>query len=326
MTQAVTDRRTPRGAAVVGVGSAVPERVVGNAEIAARLGVDEDWLHQRTGTRDRHVASPDDRLDLLAGRAARAALHRAGVDPAEVDTVLVGTTSAEDMSPHAAPLVAADIGASGAAAMDISAACPGFLSGLATGAGLVESGRAATVLVIGADMLSRYLDPDDRGSAMLFGDGAGAVVLRATGAPGNVGPTVLHSDGDGRDLIRLDREKQLITMDGPAVYRHAVQRMCEVTREVTERAGIAVTDIDLFVYHQANSRIIDAVGRRLKLASERVVDVVAGYANTSAASLPIALDAARRDGRLLPGARVLLAAFGAGMVWGGAVLTWGGTR
>jgi 3-oxoacyl-[acyl-carrier-protein] synthase-3 len=314
--------KLPRGAAVVGIGHAVPERVVGNDEIAARLGVDEEWLHKRTGTRERHVAAPGERLDHVAAEAARRALYQAAVVPAHVDVVLVGTTSAEEMSPHAAPLVAADIGATGAAAMDISAACTGFLSGLAMGAGLVESGRAATVVVIGADMLSRYLDPDDRGSAMLFGDGAGAAVLTATGGAARIGPSVLHSDGDGRDLIRLDRRERRIRMDGPTVYRHAVGQMCEVTQQVLTDAALSPDDVDLFVYHQANARIIDAVGRRLQLDPKRVVDVVGDFANTSAASLPIALSVAHADGRLQPGHRVLLAAFGAGMVWGASVLTW----
>lgn len=162
----------PPGAAIAGVGLAVPEQVRTNAAIAARLGVDEQWISRRTGTSERRVAAPGERLDRFAARAAQAALGQAGVDAADVDVVLVGTTSAEDMSPHAAPLVAADIGARGAAAIDVSAACTGFLSCLVMGAGMIESGRARTVLAIGADLLSRYLDQDDANSAMLFGDGA----------------------------------------------------------------------------------------------------------------------------------------------------------
>src|SRR6202167_41663 len=246
-----------------------------------------------------------------------------GLVGAAVDAVLVGTTSAEEMSPHAAPLVAADIGASGAAAIDISAACTGFLSGLVMGAGMIESGRARAVLVIGADMLSRYLDRDDPQSALLFGDGAGAGVLTAVEGGSGVGPAVLSSDGQRRELIRLARDELLIRMDGPAVYRHAVQLMSEVTGQVVGAAGLTLADIDLFVYHQANSRIIDAVGHRLQLDPARVVDVVGSFANTSAASLPIALAAAEQDGRLHDGDRVLMAAFGAGLVWGGVVVTWG---
>lgn len=311
------------GVALVGVGYAVPERIVSNAAIAARLGVDEEWIGRRTGTRERHVAAQGERLDQFAATAARAALRQADREPADVDMVLLGTTSAEDMSPHAAPLVAADIGAKGAGAMDINAACTGFLSCLALGSGMIESGRANTVLAIGADLLTRYLDQDDRGSAMLFGDGAGAAVLTATPGASRVAPAVLRSDGDGRDLIQLDRADRLIRMDGPAVYRQAVQLMTEVTTQAVDAAGVTLQDIDLFVYHQANRRIIEAVGRRLKLDSARVVDVIGEFANTSAASLPIALAVADREGRLRAGDRVLLAAFGAGMVWGGVVITWG---
>jgi 3-oxoacyl-[acyl-carrier-protein] synthase III len=311
------------GAALVGVGMAVPEQVTTNAAIAERLGVDEEWISRRTGTSQRHVAAPGQRLDEFAATAARAALAQAGVDAADVDAVLVGTTSAEEMSPHAAPLVAADIGASGAAAIDISAACTGFLSGLVMGAGMIESGRARAVLAIGADMLSRYLDRDDPQSAMLFGDGAGAAVLTAVEGGSRVGPAVLTSDGQRRELIRLARDELLIRMDGPTVYRHAVRLMTEVTEQAVRRAGLTVADIDLFVYHQANSRIIEAVGQKLRLDPARVVDVVGSFANTSAASLPIALAAADRDGRLHDGDRVLLAAFGAGLVWGGVVVTWG---
>src|SRR6202167_1924501 len=311
------------GAALVGVGVAVPEQVITNAVIADRLGVDEEWISRRTGTSERHVAAPGQRLDEFAATAARAALAQAGVDATDVDAVLVGTTSAEEMSPHAAPLVAADIGASGAAAIDISAACTGFLSGLVMGAGMIESGRARAVLVIGADMLSRYLDRDDPQSAMLFGDGAGAAVLTAVEGGSRVGPAVLSSDGQRRELIRLARDELLIRMDGPTVYRHAVRLMTEVTEQAVRRAGLTVADIDLFVYHQANSRIIDAVGQKLHLDPARVVDVVGSFANTSAASLPIALAAAEQDGRLHDGDRVLMAAFGAGLVWGGVVVTWG---
>jgi len=294
--------------------------------IAERLGVDEGWISSRTGTRERHVAAVGERLETFAAQAALAALDDAGVDPAEVDLVLLGTTSAEEMSPHAAPLVAADIGAPGAGAIDVSAACTGFLFCVAMGASMIEAGRARAVVAIGADMLNRYLDPADKGSAMLFGDGAGAVVLTAREGFSGVGPACLRSDGDRRELIRLDRDERLIRMDGPTVYRYAVRLMTEVTREVLDEAGAGLGDIDLFVYHQANSRIIEAVGRRLRIDPAKVVDVVGDFANTSAASLPIALSVARAQGRLRDGDRVLLAAFGAGMVWGGMLLEWGPPR
>ncbi len=307
---------------MAGIGHSVPQAIVPNAGIAERLGVDEAWIEKRTGTRERHHLSSGERLSTLAAQAATAALHDAGVDPSAVDLVLVGTTSSDEMSPHTAPLVAGDIGITGAAAMDISAACTGFLSGLALATGAIEAGRARTALVIGADALSPYLDPDDRGSAMLFGDGAGAAVLVATEGPSAIGPVALHSDPTGRDLIRLSREDPHIRMEGPTVFRHAVRQMSDVTREALDAAGLSLDDVDLFVYHQANSRIIRAVGKRLGLPADKVVDVVSRFANTSAASLPIALSVAVQEGRLRRGDTVLLSAFGAGFVWGGAVLTW----
>lgn len=317
------DPTTGAGAAVVAAGYAVPRAVVGNDAIAARLGVEESWVSRRTGTAVRHVAGPAERLEDFAAEAAGRALKAGGVDPGDVDVVLVGTTTSDEMSPHTAPLVAADIGARGAAGVDVGAACVGFLSCLATGAAMIESGRARTVVAVGADLLSRYLDHDDPQSAMLFGDGAGAVVLRAVDGPTRVGPSVLRSDGGGRDLIRLARDELRIRMDGPAVYRHAVSVMAEVTTEVLGRAGLGTGDVDLFAYHQANGRILKAVGARLGLDDSRVLDVVGRFANTSSASLPIALAVASDEGRLHDGDRVLLAAFGAGFVWGGTVVTWG---
>jgi 3-oxoacyl-[acyl-carrier-protein] synthase III len=301
----------------------VPDAVVANRAIASRLGVDEEWIVSRTGTGERHVAAPGQRLERFAADAARAALKQAAIDPADVDVVLVGTTSAEEMSPHAAPLVAADIGAIGAGAIDLSAACTGFLSCLAFGTSLIETSRAKTVVAVGADLLTRYLDKDDRSTAMLFGDGAGAAVLTAVEGQTRVGPIVLHSDGAQRDLIRLARDDRTIRMDGPTVYKHAVALMVDVTREALAGAGVDQADVDLFVYHQANARIIHAVGERLGLDAAKVVNVVGDYANTSAASLPIALAAVDQQGRLHPGDRVLLAAFGAGLVWGGTVIEWG---
>src|SRR5919199_319996 len=309
-------------AAVAGVGHAVPETVVANAGIARRLGVDEAWIESRTGTRERRALRAGERLTDLAARAGEAALRDAGVDAEDVDLVLVGTTSADEMSPHAAPLVAGALGIRGAAAIDLSAACTGFLSGLATAAALIETGRARAALVVGADGLTRYLDRDDRGTAMLFGDGAGAVVVTATdGGAGAIGPVVLHSDPDGSGLIRLERDDPRIRIDGPVVFRHAVRLMVEVTYEAVTAAGVSLDDVDVFVYHQANSRIIRAVATELSADPARVVDVVDRFANTSAASIPIALSVAAREGRLRPGATVLLAAFGAGLVWGGTVAT-----
>ncbi|HET6550913.1 MAG TPA: beta-ketoacyl-ACP synthase 3 [Solirubrobacter sp.] len=310
------------GAALTGLGLAVPERVVANAAIAGRLGVDEHWIERRTGTSVRHFVAEGERLSDLAAEAGATALAQAGLDATELDLVVVATTSADELSPHAATFVAGRLGASRAGAIDVSAACVGFLSALALAVGMLEAGRARHALVIGADALSRYVDADDRGSAMLFGDGAGAAVVSAVDGPSDVGPVILGSDPADGPLIRLGREDLLIRMDGPSVYKRAVSVMCEVARDATAAAGIGLDDIDLFVFHQANGRIIRAVGQRLGLPEERVAQYVDRYANTSAASLPIALATAADEGRLRSGSRVLLAAFGAGLVWGGVVVRW----
>jgi 3-oxoacyl-[acyl-carrier-protein] synthase-3 len=207
--------------------------------------------------------------------------------------------------------------------MDIGAACTGFLSALALAAGQIEAERARNVLVIGADLMSRITDHDDRRTAALFGDGAGAVLLRATAGPGRIGPVALGADASGAEFIRMDRGAAVVRMQGHETYREAVARLAEATVEAAALAAVDLDEIDLFVYHQANGRILRAVGERLRLPPERVVDCIADYGNTSAATLPLALAAAESDGRLRPGDRVLLAAFGAGFTWGAGVIEWG---
>jgi 3-oxoacyl-[acyl-carrier-protein] synthase-3 len=301
---------------------ALPERLVSNAEIAARLGVDPGWIAKRTGTRERPWATDDERLSHLAAEAGRGALSHAGVEASELDLVLVATSTADEITPNAAPLVAGLLGAKRAGALDVSAACTGWLSALSMACGQIESGRARYALVVGADFLSRFLDLSDRNTAPLFADGAGAAVLAATQGPGGrIGPIVLHADHSGSHLIRLNRG-DLIRMDGQDSFRAAVTSMVAVTREALDVSGWRLADIDLFVYHQANSRIIRAVGERLELPAERVVDYVERFANASTATLPIALSVALSEGRLEPGQRVLLAAFGGGLTWGASVLEW----
>jgi 3-oxoacyl-[acyl-carrier-protein] synthase-3 len=304
---------------------AVPDRRVSNAEVAGLVGVDEEWIAKRTGTRSRPWAAAGERLTDFAAVAARQALGRAQVEPADLDLVLVATSSADEITPNAAPLVAGMIGASRAAAADLGAACTGWLAGLALACGQIESGRARHVLVVGADFLSKFLDVSDRDTAPLFADGAGAaVVSAANGSPAGIGPVILHADHEGAELIRLDRGGR-IRMQGQETFRAAVRRLSEVTLEALDASGHAIADIDLFVYHQANSRIIRAVGTRLGLPSERVADYVDRFANSSTATLPIALSVAESEGRLHAGNHVLLAAFGGGFTWGAAVVGWGGT-
>jgi 3-oxoacyl-[acyl-carrier-protein] synthase-3 len=316
--------RTLRGAAIEGLGTALPERAVPNADIAARLGVAEGWIESRTGVHERRVAADGQPLVDLAADAGRAALARAGTDAESLDLVLVATLSQDAVLPNAAPLVAAELGATRAGAFDVGSACTGFLTALAMAAAQVETGRIERALVIGAEVMSRFLDYGDRRTAALFGDGAGAVVVGPAAAPGRIGAVRLHADGSGGEHIRIERSEGVVRMDGHETFKAAVARLSEVALEALDAAGMATADVDLFVFHQANARITAAVGERLGLDPARVVDSIARVGNTSAASLPLALAAAEADGRLVPGARVLLAAFGSGFTWGATTLTWGG--
>lgn len=313
-----------RGCAVQGLGTALPDHVIPSAEVAARLGVDEDWIVQRLGIHGRHVLSEGERLSDLAVLASRRALEDAAVDPAEVDLVVVATTTADEMLPNMAPLVAAGVGAPGIGAFDVGAACSGFLPALSVGAGQIEAGRADSVLVVGADALGQHLDPDDKRTAALFGDGAGAVVLLVSDEA-RVGPGRLWTDGSSANLVRMPHDTQIITMEGPETYRHAVASLTDATRKVLDEAGLEIADVDLFVYHQANSRILRAVSDRLGLEERQRVETLAETGNTSAASIPLALAAVAAEGRLQAGSRVLLGAIGAGFVWGACLLQWGAT-
>src|SRR4051812_6978811 len=260
-----------RAATIASVAMAVPSNVVTNATVAEGAGVTEQWIVHRTGVHERRHVSPGERLQDLATAAGRQALDEAGVRPEDVDLVLVATLAADELTPNCAPLVAHDLGAAKAGAMDVSAACTGFLSALALATAQVEGGRADNVLVIGADVLSRFVNPADRGTAALFADGAGAVLVRpAAEGEGRVGHIVLHCDGGGAQSIRATHSEQLIHMQGHDTFKSAVLRMSEATVEATERAGLELDDIGLFVYHQANARILAAVSERLGLDTERV--------------------------------------------------------
>lgn len=320
------DPRLVTRAAPYSVAVELPADRVSTAELAERLGLSEEWIVSRTGVRERPVARPDERLSDFAGRAGAAALERAGVDPGDVDLVLAATMTADEVTPYTAPLVAHAVGAHRAGAFDVGAACTAFLSAAAIAAAQIEAGRARWVLVIGADFITRILDWEDRKSAPLFGDAAGAAVFGpASTGPGAVGPIVLGADGsEAARAILIEQGERKLKMDGPEVYRHAVARMSEATLEAVERAGMTLADIDLFVYHQANARITRALGERLGLEPDRVVDCIENLGNSSAATLPLALATAESDGRLKPGTRVLLGAFGGGFTWGGGVIEWGG--
>jgi 3-oxoacyl-[acyl-carrier-protein] synthase-3 len=320
---ATVDRRPRVGAEIVGLGVAVPETVVTNAPIAARLGIEESWIVQRTGISERRVAQPGERLFEFAASAGERALGAADAAAAQLDLVLVATTSNDELMPGASPRVAAAIGANRAGAIDVNAACTGFVSALAVACGQIESGRADNVLVVGADLMTQLIDPDDRATAAVFGDGAGAVLMRGA-AEGRIGPILFGADGANADLIFTPRATGLTVMQGHETFRHAVDRMSEVTTDAAAAAGLDLGEVDLFVYHQANARILRSVGERLDLPAERVVDCIDRFGNTSAASIPLALEQARLSGDLVSGAKVLIGAFGAGLTWGATVVEWGG--
>ena len=240
----------------------------------------------------------------------------------EIDLVLVASCSQDSVMPNAAPQVAHALGATGAAAFDIGSACTGFLAALAAARGMLVSGSAHHALVIGAEIMSRHVDPRDRNTAALFGDGAGAIVATA-GAPGDLGPVVLGSDGSRAELIVADRETQLLAMDGHETFKQAVKRLAEASTAACEAADVALADLDLYVYHQANTRILATLADRLELDPAKVVECIATVGNTSAASVPLTLEQARSEGRLGVGMRVLLAAAGSGFTWGASVIEWG---
>jgi 3-oxoacyl-[acyl-carrier-protein] synthase-3 len=314
-----------RGAAALAVGASLPERAVSNEEIAARIGKTDEWIYTRTGIRERRHAGDDDRLTDIAAQASRVALERAGVAAADLDLVVVGTLTPDERMPNAAAMLARSLGAERAGSIEVNAACTGFLTALSIATAQIEAGRAEHVLVVGADFISRITDHDSKHTAMLFSDGAGAVVVGpAPAGAGRIGPIFLRADASAPEVLYLGREAgSTIEMDGHETFKHAVNRMSEVTREVVAAAGLTLDEIDLFVYHQANGRIIKAVGERLELDDARVVDCIERIGNMSAGTIPYALDAALAEGRLRDGARVLLSAFGGGFTWGAGVLEWG---
>ena len=321
--------------AITGLGSYLPEHVVTNEDFAKRLDTSDEWIRTRTGIRERHYAAPNEATSDLAIAAGRAALKDAGLTADDVDIIIVATTTPDHPVPATAPIVAARLGRT-CTAFDLNAACSGFVYGLQVGAGMAAGG--STVLLIGAETLTRYVDPDDRSIAVLFGDGAGAVVLRRDDAA-TIGPFDLGSDGSELEILwmRAGGSRQpfdpiahaeassRMSMRGGDVYRHAVTRMTSSSQIVLEAAGITIDDIDLMVGHQANLRILEAVGQRLGVPEDRCHITVDRHGNTSAASIPLALDDARQQGLLDPGARLLLTAFGGGLTWGSCVLTWSGT-
>jgi 3-oxoacyl-[acyl-carrier-protein] synthase-3 len=314
-----------------GIGVAVPSHVVTNDDFAARLNTSDEWIRTRTGIAERRIADATIATSDLAFEAAQAALKNGPGDA--IDALIVATTTPDHPMPGVAPLVAARLGVGAIPAHDVQAVCSGFIYGLASGAGLIAAGIADRVMVIGAEVMSRIVDQDDRATAVLFGDGAGAVTLRAghPDEPGAIGPFDLGSDGEQAEMLfapaggsripvdtAADPRSRFLTMDGRGVYRHAVRRMTESCQRLLRRAGLEVSDVDRFVAHQANLRILMAVADRLGIPDERRVSNVDRYGNTSAASIPLAL----ADAELRAGERILLTAFGSGFTWGSTLMTW----
>lgn len=314
---------------VKGSGSALPARRMSNDELAQFVDTTDEWIRERTGIECRHIAGDDETTATLATAASRAALADAGIEASEVDLIVLATATPDSTFPATATKVQAALGCNGGAAFDVAAVCSGFLYALATADSMLRTGMAKCALVIGAETFSRILDWEDRATCVLFGDGAGAIVLRAeeTGEDGpGVLATRLHADGAHGDLLYVDGGPSTtgtvgkLRMKGREVFRHAVVNLAEVLDEVLTDTGYSAADIDWIVPHQANLRILSATARKLGLPFEKVIVTVDRHANTSAASVPLAFDVARHDGRIKPGDLVMLEAMGGGFTWGASLL------
>jgi 3-oxoacyl-[acyl-carrier-protein] synthase-3 len=312
---------------IVGSGSYLPSRVVTNAELAHRVDTSDEWIVTRTGIRQRHIADESQASSDLALEASREALRAAEVAPADVDLIIVATSTPDYVFPSTACLLQAKLGVAGCPAFDVQAVCSGFVYGLAVADNFIRAGQARCALVVGTEVFSRILDWSDRATCVLFGDGAGAVVLRAAERPGVHG-CVLHADGRQAGILEVPGNvcggkvagSAFVRMDGPAVFKFAVRVLDESARELVAKCRMQLADVDWLIPHQANVRILDATVKRLGLPRERLIVTVDRHANTSAASVPLALDLALRDGRIRPGHKVMLEGIGGGFTWGAALV------
>ena len=331
---------SPCVSSIIGTGSYMPEKILTNDDLSKIVDTSDEWITTRTGIKERRIAAENQATSDLATKAAERAMDCAGVKPEEIDLIVVATVTPDMPFPSTACFVQKNIGASNAVCFDISAACSGFLYALQIARNFLNAGTRSTALVIGAEKLSTLVNWTDRNTCVLFGDGAGAVVIRAvdsdTAAPGRVLSTVMGSDGNLVNLLRvpgggsacpitaanIDSRLNTIHMEGKETFKHAVTRMCQASEKALEMAGLTKEDISLIIPHQANARIITAIADRLDLPHEKAFMNVDKYGNTSAATIPVALDEANRQGRLKPGDIVLLVAFGGGFTWASSVIRW----
>jgi 3-oxoacyl-[acyl-carrier-protein] synthase-3 len=315
-----------RRSIVAGVGSALPKRQVSNAELAGQIDTSDEWIVERTGIRNRYIADASETTATLAHAACLKALEHAGIGAGEIDLIVLATATPDQTFPSSATKVQAMLGINDCIAFDVHAVCTGFLYALTVADSMLRSGSAETALVIGSETFSRILDWEDRATCVLFGDGAGALVLKAEDGERGILATKLHADGRHNELLFVDGGPSTtqtvgkLRMKGREVFRHAVVNLADVLKEVLAEAGLEASEIDWVVPHQANARILDATARKLGLPPEKVVVTVDQHANTSAASVPLAFDAAVRDGRIKRGDLVVLEAMGGGFTWGAAAL------
>jgi 3-oxoacyl-[acyl-carrier-protein] synthase-3 len=315
-----------RRSVVAGVGSALPKRQVTNDELAATVDTTDEWIVERTGIRSRYIAAEGETTGSLATQAARRALEHAGADARDIDLIVLATATPDQTFPSTATKVQAALGINDCIAFDVHAVCTGFLYALSVADSMLRSGNASKALVIGAETFSRILDWEDRATCVLFGDGAGALVLSAEDTDSGILSTKLHADGRHNDLLFVDGGPSTtgtvgkLRMKGREVFRHAVVNLADVMNEVLASAGLTSAEVDWVVPHQANARILDATAKKLGLSPEKVVVTVDRHANTSAASVPLAFDTAVKDGRIKRGDVVVLEAMGGGFTWGAAAL------
>ena len=314
---------------IAGTGRYLPARIITNNELAERVATSDEWIRTRTGIRQRHIAASDEQTSDLALQASRDALAAASLAPADVDLIVVATTTPDVVFPSTACILQAKLGARGGAAFDVQAVCSGFVYALAIADRMIAGGLARNALVVGAEIYSRILDWSDRGTCVLFGDGAGAVVLQPSEEAGILSAH-LHADGHYKDILcvpgQVDRGgvtgTPFVHMDGHAVFKFAVKVLAEVAEEALAANCKTTADIDWLIPHQANIRIMDATAKRLGLSTERVISTVDAHANTSAASIPLALDVAVRDGRIRRGQHLMLLGVGGGFTWGSVFVRW----